>query len=623
MAFCKIAARSDNQAVEKTPFEDRMTIFNAYDLLKEGTSVNPDAMAISLILSGELYANPVQATHRELWGKVNQTANLFHDFGVGARDVVSVILPNLHYTHYVLWGGEAAGIAHMVNPLLEPKTIAETCRAAKTKVLVALGEFPGADIWQKVMAIRNELPDLKAIVRIMGPSDEKEGIYGYDDVIHRYPADKLDSKRVIDPGDIASIYGTSGTTGRPKLVARTHYNEAAMMTMMKLWVGDNIRPGEAVLCGLPMFHANATMATGLLPLSLGAHVVLLSPRGYRDANILKNFFKIVEHYQAVTFVGVPTVLSVLLDLPLEGANISSLRFATCGTAPLSVDLFRRFEEHSGMKIIEGYGLTETTLCSTLNPIYGDRKIGSVGLPVPYQEVKIMVNDGRGDREVPVDEIGSIYLRGPNIFPGYLEEKDNQGLWLNGGWLNTGDLGRMDSDGYLWLTGRKKDLIIRGGHNIDPAVIENPLYIHPDVQFAAAVGRPDSHAGEVPVAYVQLREGTHPTKEELLNYLKENVGEKAAVPKEIFIIDSMPLTPIGKVYKPALRRDIIRRVYENDLEALGRDGSSLTVDVVEDQTYGTLAVIRIKPAAHESVEAVKNKIKDILLRYTIKYKVEVE
>ncbi len=622
MECTRIATIADIEAIEKVPIEERIKASSTYEILKSGASINPDATAISLLINGDAYDKPVEVSYRDFLRRINQTANLLNDLGIGPRDVVSFLLPNLPQTHYFVWGGEAAGIVHPINPLLEASAIREACEAAKTKVLVALGELPGADIWEKVAAIRGDLPELKAIVRVMGPSDEAAGIYGYDEVIEHYNGDGLDSQRQIDPQDVASIYGTAGTTGRPKLAPRTHYNEVAITTICNLMLGEEVNPGDSMLCGLPLFHANATMATGIFPFSRGAGVVLLSPRGYRDPSIMENFYRIVERYRAVSFSCVPTVLSVLLNIPKGDADISSLRFAICGAAPLSVELFKRFEEHSGMKVLEGYGLTEGTLVSSVNPLYGERKVGSVGLRLPYQSMKIMVEDGDGMRDGTTDEIGSIVIKGPNVFGGYLEEEHNKDVWLDDGWFNTGDLGRMDSDGYFWITGRKKDLIIRGGHNIDPAMIENPLYSLDDVQLAAAVGRPDSHAGEVPVAYVQLQEGSSLTADEILDYLKREIVERAAIPKEVLVIDEMPLTPIGKIFMPALRWDSTRRVYEKELEVLGDAAESVEVEVAEDKLYGSMATIKVKPAPGADSGQIESQVRDLLAHYTVRYRLEL-
>ncbi len=622
MERVQISTLEDVEKFEKVPIEKRLKAFNTYDLIRQGAGINPDSLAISFFLTGDDYEDPRQVTYREFLSRVTQTANLFHDLGIGYQDVVSYLLPNLPETHYVLWGGEAAGIVNPINPMLEPSTIAEICKAAGTKILVAPGELEGFDIWQKVSAIRKELPHLKAIIRVMGPGDEKDGVYGYDEIINNYGGNKLDSGRVIDPGDLASMYHTGGTTGTPKLAPHTHFNEAAMALMTAS--AADLKTGETTMCGLPLFHVNGTTVTGSVPFSMGAHVVLLSPTGYRNPRVMQNFYKIVEHYRAVTFSSVPTVLSVLLDIPKGDSDISSLRYLGCGAAPLSVELFRRFEAHSGMKILEGYGLTEGTCVSSLNPFHGEQRVGSIGLRLPYQEMKAFIVDeeGRFVREAETDEIGSVCIKGPNVFNGYLDEAQNRGIWPKPGWFNTGDLGRQDPAGYFWLTGRKKELIIRGGHNIDPAAIEEPLYRLEGVKVAAAVGRPDPHAGEIPVAYVQLQEGAVLTEEQILEYLRKEVGERAAVPKQVFILDQMPLTPVGKIFKPALRWEAIRQVYLKELEALGDMVDSVDVKVGEHKAHGSLARITVKLVSEVSTKELKDKVDEILTRYTIKYGIEI-
>jgi len=620
MQKIQVTSLADIEAFEKTPIEERLQFMNTYDMIKHGASIDPNAKAISFFLTGEDYNNPTEITYTQLLKNITRAANMFHDMGVRPGDVISYLLPNLPQTHYVLWGGEAAGIVNPINPMLEPSTISEICRSAGTKVLVALGEFPGSEIWDKVMAIRNTLPSLEYVVRVLGPSDEKEGIFGFDEILGHYRGDTLDSARKINPDDTASMYHTGGTTGTPKLAPHTHYNEAAMALMFSSVL--DLQPGEVTMCGLPLFHVNGTTVTGSGPFSIGAHVVILGAMGYRDPLVIKNFYKIVERYRAVTFSSVPTVLSMLLDTPKGDADISSLRSAGCGAAPLSVELFRKFEEHTGMKILEGYGLTEGTCVSSLNPSHGERKIGSIGLRLPYQEMKVFIldEDGRFVREAETNEIGTICIKGPNVFKGYLEDEHNRGIWPKQGWFNTGDLGRCDAEGYFWLTGRSKDLIIRGGHNIDPATIEEPLYRFDGVKVAAAVGRPDPYAGEVPVAYVQPQEGTTLDPQVILEYLKAEIGERAAIPKAVFIVEDMPLTPVGKIFKPALRWNAVKRVYQAELQALGEMAESVEVEVGEDKVHGVLATIKIKASAAFEMQEIVDKVRDILASYTVKYRV---
>ncbi|MBW2180070.1 MAG: acyl-CoA synthetase [Deltaproteobacteria bacterium] len=621
MEDIKIATLADVEEIEKIPIEKRLAAFNTYDLIKQGAAIDPDALALSFMMSGDTYESPMQVTYKEFMAQINRTANLIHDLGIGPTDVVSYLLPNAPHTHYVLWGGEAAGIVNPINPLLEPSAMVDICQAAGTKVLVALGEIPGSDIWQKAVEIRKALPDLKAIIRVFGPSDEKEGIYGFDEVISKYNGEKLDSGRKIDSQDIASMYHTGGTTGTPKLAPHTHYNEVVMAAMMSL--PGLASKGDTILCGLPLFHVNGTMVTGGFPFSIGAHVVILSPQGYRDPTVMQNFYKIVDHYKACFFSCVPTVLSVLLDIPKGDADISSLRFALCGAAPLSVELFQRFEAHTDMKVLEGYGLTEGTTASSINPAHGERKVGSIGIRLPYNDMKVFVKEADVPREAETDEIGAVCIKGANVFNGYLDESKNKDIWMKEGWLNTGDLGRQDADGFFWLTGRQKDLIIRGGHNIDPAMIEEPLYRLEGVQVAAAVARPDPHAGEVPVAFVQFQQGVDMSPEQILEYLQKEVGERAAIPKEVFVLENIPLTPIGKIFKPFLRWEATRRVYEKELEVLGDMAESIDVHVGEDKLHGTLARIKIKASANAKKKDIEEKAKEILGRYTVKFEIKID
>jgi fatty-acyl-CoA synthase len=242
--------------------------------------------------------------------------------------------------------------------------------------------------------------------------------------------------------------------------------------------------------------------------------------------------------------------------------------------------------------------------------------------MPYQSIKTVIvdDDGKYIRDAKTNEIGAVAIGGPNVFKGYAEEAHNKNIWLPDGSFNTGDLGRIDEDGYVWLTGRKKELIIRGGHNIDPAIIEEAIYQMSDVKTVAAVGRPDPYAGEVPVAYVQMAEGSQVDAESIMQWAKQHVGEKAAIPKEIIITKEIPLTPVGKIFKPALRYDATRRAYEKALEGLEGMAESFEISVGEDKAHGTRADIKVKPNAKTKFTEVKKKIDELLAPYTIYYTV---
>jgi fatty-acyl-CoA synthase len=315
---------------------------------------------------------------------------------------------------------------------------------------------------------------------------------------------------------------------------------------------------SVIFAALPLFHTNALVVTVLGPLIKGQHVVWAGPLGYRDVPLFQAFWKIVEHYRIAAMSGVPTLYAVLAQVPVD-ADISSLKMPIVGAAPLPPAVAAGFEARTGVALCEGYGLTEGTCASALSwP--GAGRPGTVGQRLPYQEAcTVAVDEATGAWTwLPEGEVGTLVLRGPNIFAGYLAVSES-GTELHAegkvkdGWLDTGDLASVDADGFIRLAGRAKDLIIRGGHNIDPATIEDALMAHPEVTGAAAVGRPDPHSGEVPMAFVTVTAGSRVTPEELEAWTADHAPERAAAPRHVEIIAEIPLTAIGKPYKPELRR----------------------------------------------------------------------
>jgi fatty-acyl-CoA synthase len=407
-------------------------------------------------------------------------------------------------------------------------------------------------------------------------------------------SEALASGRRIEAREPSSWFCTGGTTGAPKIAMRTHGNEVADAAMIAESLGEHAGPARNFFCGLPLFHVNAAMITGLVPWLAGSHVVFGPAHGYRDKALIRNFWRVVEARRINVFSGVPTIFGTLLEQSTDGCDLSSLDFAVCGAAPMPVELFKRFERTTGIRILEAYGLTESACVASLNPIDGERRIGSIGPALPGQRMKSVVLDeaGRYVRDAGIDEVGVIALAGPNIFQGYRSDEHNAGAFIDCGdtdrWFNTGDLGRRDAEGYFWLTGRKKQLIIRGGHNIDPATIEEPLHRHPDVLLAAAVGRPDAHAGEVPVAYVQLRPDARVAEDELLAFAAQAIGERAAVPKAVRIVAQIPVTAVGKIFKPALVAREVEDVVRTEARAAGVDLAAL--EVRNDARRGLVAQV---------------------------------
>ncbi|MVW75085.1 acyl-CoA synthetase [Pseudomonas xionganensis] len=608
-----IKSLADVRQIEQTPLSARDLPASTYALIQRTAAAQPDAPALSFILQGTADETAYRLNYAELLGKITQTANAFHRLGLRPGKAVSFLLPNLPQTHFTIWGGEAAGIVNAINPLLDAEHIAELIEASDSELLVTLAPFPGTDLWDKVAALRGQLPKLKAILCVdmanFLPEPQRsglkaqrgalpEGVRDFDETIAVCPADHLESGRIIQADEIASYFHTGGTTGTPKLAPHSHGNEVAMAYSMNL-VTD-FGPGDVTLCGLPLFHVNGVIVTGLTAFLGGAEVLLATPQGYRNPNLIGNFWKLIERHKVSFFSGVPTIYAGLLQVPSEGHDLSSLKYALCGAAPMPVELIHQFEAKTGLTLIEGYGLTEGTCGSCANPPAGERRPGSIGLPIPYCEVSIKVLDEQGQylREAAVNEIGNLCIRGATVFKGYLQASKNAGIWVDGDWFNTGDLGRIDADGYVWLTGRSKDLIIRGGHNIDPQMIEEALHKHPAVALAAAVGKPDLKAGELPVVYVQLKPGMQASEAELLEHAAAHIPERAAVPKDAWIIDAIPLTAVGKTFKPALRFDAIARVYQAALSELA---PGIRVEVLSDDQAGQLAHIHL-PQRDAALEA---------------------
>ena len=373
-------------------------------------------------------------------------------------------------------------------------------------MLVALGPTPGTDIWQKVEQVRGSLKHLKAIVQVHGPGDPANKIYSFSDLIGAQPSDRLVSGRKISGAQTAAYFHTGGTTGTPKLVRHTHTNQVYQAWAMNLVLKS--KPGANLLFGMPLYHVGGSLTQALSTLSNGNCLVVLSAAGWRNPASIKNIWGLVERFKPETLSSVPTVLAAAFAIPPGNADISSLRYAAGGGSAIPVAVGKAIQDKFGLKVLEVYGMTETSSVQTM--AYPDRpiRLGSVGLPVPYSRVRVVkLNDnGRLERDCAVDEIGVVIMAGPGVFGGYLNEMHNKGAFVDGHWVNSGDLGRLDKDGFLWITGRAKDLVIRGGHNIDPAPVEEILFQHPAVGLAAVVGQPDAYAGELPVGYVQLKAG---------------------------------------------------------------------------------------------------------------------
>ena len=352
---------------------------------------------------------------------------------------------------------------------------------------------------------------------------------------------------------------------------------------------------KTIFCGLPLFHVNAVLVTGLLPFSRGAHVILGTPEGYRGEGVVPRFWELVERHRINFFSAVPTLYAALLQQPTQGRDIRSLQYGLCGAAPMPVELMRNFQEKTGLKILEGYGLTEGACVSTCNPPLGERRLGSIGLRIPLQPMKAVVLDDSGAyvRDCANGEVGVLVIRGPNVFAGYKAPEHNKGLWVDAGegaqWLNTGDLGRQDAEGYFYLTGRKKELIIRGGHNIDPASIEEPLHsIRPCRSQQPSEARRACGRGRGRLRPAQARRLRHRGGADVLrqgSYQRARRTAQGDSDHPGHAVDC-----VGKIFKPALKN---REIEDALREALRNAGVLIrSINACSDPSYGTTVQVSV-------------------------------
>ena len=601
-SFSSIADRNAIEA--STTYEDRGLPTTVYKMLSETTAKFGQRNAISY----QIFSGPKDKAETLTWQQFHdqsvQAANLFRSLGVGENDVVAYLLPNANETAVTLIGATIAGIANPINPLLDAEQIGAILRETNAKVLVTLKAFPKTDVAQNAAEAVRLAPNVKTVlevdllryltppkswivplIRPKNPASHQAKVMSFTAEVAKQPKTLQFEDATEDR--VAAYFHTGGTTGMPK-VAQHKYSGI----VYNGFLGDELLFDETsvVMCPLPLFHVFACHVILMAMIKSGAHVIFPTPQGYRGEGVFDNFWKLIERWKVTFIITVPTALSALMQRPVD-ADVSTVKTAFSGSSPLPVELYKRFEKATGVEIIEGYGLTEATCLVSCNPINGEKKIGSVGIPFPYTDVKILMDDSGGARECGPDEVGEICVSNPGVFVDntYTEAPKNVDLFHhvgNRGYLRTGDLGRIDEDGYLFITGRAKDLIIRGGHNIDPAEIEEALAGHEAVAMCGAIGQPDAHAGELPAAYVELVAGATATTEDLMAYAKSHIHERAAHPKHLEILDELPKTAVGKVFKPDLRRHAITRVYNEALEAAGL--TARVVEVTEDKKRGLVA-----------------------------------
>lgn len=549
----KLTSATDIAALEARGFDSVYPAQTPYDMLAASAARAPGATAIRFLRDADDPARDLSLTYADLLGHIHAAANLFRDMGVGPEDAVAILAPHTPSAQIALWAAEVAGRACPINLMLRPDHIAGLFAAAGVKLAVVIGVNDDHDIWAPLVdglrAAGVTLPILAC--------DADASCVGADEMFEELVAAHLGAplgfKIAGDQHALAAFYHTGGTTGAPKLVRHSRLNQAHVARSCALM--HDLRNDDVVLNGFPLFHVAGAFVYGLSTLSAGGTLLIPGRLGMRNRAFTATIWQQVARHRITTLGVVPTVMSAFNGVAVD-ADISCLRKVLTGGSPLPPELAEAFERKTGAPVRNILGMTECAGTIAVEPVHAPRTPNAAGFALPFTKVAILPA-GPGDpdttRPLPRGETGVIALRGPNVAGGYTDPARNAGTFTPDGWLISGDLGHLDAEGRLYVTGRQKDIIIRGGHNIDPQGIEDALLAHRDVRDAAAVGMPDAYAGELPVAFVALHPGAGTDAAGLLDFLRARIEEPAALPKRIEIIEALPVTPIGKIFKPALRR----------------------------------------------------------------------
>jgi long-chain acyl-CoA synthetase len=500
-------------------------------------------------------------TYRELHDAVLRFANALKALGVKAGDRVAIYLPNCPQFLIAFFGTlKAGGIVAPINPQYVPRELEFQLNDAGAETIVSLSQF-----YPKVREVRGRTPLKNVIVTNIKEyfppflktlftlaKEKKDGHRVELDAGDRWFQDVLKSASATDPqitpksSDTAVLLYTGGTTGVPKGAELTHKNLLANALQTREWIPWAREGLECWMTALPLFHVYAMTTCMNLGVYLGGKLILVpNPRD------LLHVLKSIEKHQPSLYPGVPTMYVAINNSPLTPKyNVRSIKACISGAAGLPVEVQTKFQNITGARLVEGYGLTEASPVTHANPVTGNNRIGTIGVPYPDTEAKIMDIE-TSTRELGVGEAGELVIRGPQVMKGYWKKPEETAKTIRDGWLYTGDIATRDADGFFRIVDRKKDMIIAGGFNIYPRDVEEVLYQHPAVLEVVVAGVPDEYRGETVKAYVILRQGMTATVEELTEFCRQNLAA-FKVPRFIEFRDALPKTMVGKI----LRRELV-------------------------------------------------------------------
>jgi long-chain acyl-CoA synthetase len=534
----------------------------------------------SIIFPGA-FGDEYLMSYEELERDSNKLANALLEMGVKKGDRVALLLPNCPQFVISYFAVLKAGaIVVATNPLYSPREMEFQLKDCGAETIIVLSLFYKMVMGLKertslknvvVTNIKEYLPaqSRKAFVAFVESQEghrvripRVKNIFKFQDLLHRFnpapPAAKT------EPEDVAMFQYTGGTTGLSKAAVATHRNVVANVYQMRSWsFSTYLNQGEEVIMGvMPLFHIYGMVTVLLFSVLTGSAMVLL-PR-FETVKVLDA----IDRYKPAFFPGVPTMYVAINNHPeVSKYDLHSIKACVSGAAPLPLEVQQQFEELSQGKLVEGYGLSEAPVVVTATPIMGVRKVGSIGVPFPDVEAKIMDAES-GEKEMPLGEVGELVVRAPQVMKGYWNRPEETDMVLRGGWLYTGDLARMDEDGFLFIADRKKEMIIAGGFNIYPREIEEVLYEHPKVKEAACYGVPDDYRGQTVKVAIVLKEGKSATEDEIIEFCRPRLA-RYKIPKLVEFMDALPKSLIGKV----LRRVLVEEEEKKAKSAEARGGQA--------------------------------------------------
>lgn len=624
-----VRAIADIEAIEAAPYDDMVPARTLHDLLRATAARCGDAMALTVMRSEDPSDVGTALTHRQLLWQATRAANMIDalqrasDVPPGER-VTAFLTPTLPEMPALLLGAQIAGVASTLNYLLNREALFDLLDAQAATMLVIPAADLDADCWEKARGALERVPSLRRVV-VIGDAPASPGVTTLAEASRGHDGGTLTFASRADRGTVCALFHTGGTTGRPKLVRLTHGNQIhAAFGFAQVFGYDE---GDVVINGFPFFHVGGTMTVGLSVLAAGGHVVVPSPYALRRPAVVARYWDIVRHHRATVVSGVPTSIAAFADAwprdsdsgseaEAEREAAAGVRMAVTGGALLPKAVGARFERTTGIRIFETYGMTETAAAIAFNPGRGEPVAGSVGFRAPYSEIRVLRLDTEAPTACAPNENGLVQVRGPQVFPGYLDPAHDVGALDADGWLNTGDIGYLTPDQRLVLTGRAKDLIVRGGHNIDPAAIEDVANQFDGVRISAAVGMPDQYAGEVPALFVVPASGARVDIDALRRHLEAHIHERPALPKSILAIDELPVTAVGKIFKPSLRERAIEEKVRLEVVAHCGPGARARVAVGQDGQGRARVTVRVTGATAETLAALAEALAPLPQSYEV-------